>query len=179
MQEMIWRAVAGYEGVYSVSDKGLVRRDAPGKGARPGKLLRLVRHTYGYPRVTLVANGIQRKYFVHHLVAEAFIGLRPHGACIHHRDNDKTNNTPDNLEWTTLAANTVYQRRDGLVRHVWGGNVPPPRRGEANNLAKLTEAHVREIRASHELGYVLAERFGISRAGISAIRTGRTWKHLL
>jgi hypothetical protein len=179
VQQMIWRPVAGYEGVYSVSDRGLVRRDAPGKGARPGKLLRLARHTYGYHRVTLVVNGIQRKYFVHHLVAEAFIGLRPDGACIHHRDNDKTNNTPNNLEWTTLAANTVYQHRDGLVRHVWGGNVPEPRRGEANNKAKLKEADVREIRTSPEVGYVLAQRFGMSLAGISAIRTGRTWKHLL
>lgn len=51
-------------------------------------------------------------------------------------------------------------------------------RGERNNRALLTEADVRAIRASSERYADLAVRYGVSRANIAMVRSGRTWAHL-
>lgn len=75
VQQESWRPVVGYEGVYSVSDLGRVRRDMAGKGARAGYVLRQrIDKQTGYPRIGLVVGGIQASRTVHSLVAEAFIG---------------------------------------------------------------------------------------------------------
>lgn len=43
--------------------------------------------------------------YVHHLVLEAFVGLRPQGTECCHYDGDTTNNRLDNLRWGTSADN--------------------------------------------------------------------------
>lgn len=67
-------------------------------------------------------------------------------------------------------------------RHLDGVAAKAPRigqRGEACYRAVLTDQDVRDIRASNERGKDLAERYGVSRATITDIRKGRSWKHLL
>jgi len=51
-------------------------------------------------------------------------------------------------------------------------------RGERQHMAKLTEAAVREIRASRTPDLVLAQKFGVSRSAVSLARAGRTWGHV-
>lgn len=54
-------------------------------------------------------------------------------------------------------------------------------RGERNGEAKLTEAQVLEIRSRMRGGESLsslAAAYGVSKAAMSKIRCGRTWKHL-
>ena len=50
--------------------------------------------------------------------------------------------------------------------------------GEQQHMSKLTEAAVREIRASTANDHELAARFGVNRATISYARRGKTWKHV-
>ncbi|QEE24479.1 HNH endonuclease [Rhodanobacter glycinis] len=57
----------------------------------------------------------------------------------------------------------------------WAAQHPERVRGSANGNAKLTEADVRNIRASEERGARLAERYGVSQTLISGIRKGRRW----
>lgn len=52
------------------------------------------------------------------------------------------------------------------------------RHGEQHHRAKLTDEIVREIRASRETSVALAERYGVTREAVSAVRIGRTWKHV-
>lgn len=42
---------------------------------------------------------------IHTLVARAFIGPKPEGYVVNHKDNDGTNNNIDNLEYLTVAEN--------------------------------------------------------------------------
>lgn len=51
-------------------------------------------------------------------------------------------------------------------------------RGSTNPKSKLTEEDVRAIRASSERGIRLAEKYGVTAALISAIRTRKQWKHV-
>lgn len=55
----------------------------------------------------------------------------------------------------------------------------PDRSGEKNNLAKLTEEQVREIRASGETHVEAAKRYGLSANNVYLIRTRKTWKHVV
>lgn len=52
-------------------------------------------------------------------------------------------------------------------------------RGTRVHTAKLTEAQVREIRASREDVYVLAGRYGVHKNSIYFIRNRSTWKHVV
>lgn len=52
------------------------------------------------------------------------------------------------------------------------------RRGENNTRAKLTVEAVRAIRAAEGCHQDIADRFGISKPQVKAIRSRRAWKHV-
>ena len=58
----IWKDVIGFEGWYSVSNKGRVKRVMGGKGAVVGKILRICIDCNGYPVVCLCKNNIGRTW---------------------------------------------------------------------------------------------------------------------
>lgn len=99
----IWKPVVGHEGVYSVSNRGRVRRDAAARKAVPGRILDGFPNEDGYIRVTL--SGPRRTVAVHILVAHAFIGPRPDGHEVNHKNGQKTHNAADNLEYVTHLEN--------------------------------------------------------------------------
>lgn len=114
-----WKDIPNYEGVYQVSNLGNVRNiNYRGTG-----IIRLLTQTLivGYPRVTLSKNGTVRCFHVHRLVGLAFIP-NPHGYdCINHKDESRTNNRVDNLEWCTKAYNNTYgtsQQRHAITRSI-------------------------------------------------------------
>lgn len=74
---------------------------------------------------------------------------------------------PDHLFLATNAGNHADRDRKGRQA-----------RGERNGWAKLTADAVRAIRASGEPARILVERFGVKKATISSVRTGRSWKHI-
>jgi len=109
-----WLPVVGYESHYEVSDRGRVRRIAPSRGTRVGRLLRLTPDDNGYPKVGLSVAGSVLEIHVHRLVALAFIGPRVDRLTVNHRDGVKTNNTIENLEYVTYAENNAHAIRTGL-----------------------------------------------------------------
>jgi hypothetical protein len=116
-----WRLIVGYEGVYSVSSLGRVRRNtqSPHKRARGFKtlpyMLKPSKKANGYPGVTLYRKGRTRSISVHTLVATAFIGPKPpgHEIEVNHKDLNKQNPRLSNLEYLTKRAHTDHQWREG------------------------------------------------------------------
>jgi integrase len=90
-----WHDIAGYDGVYQVSDLGQVRNIQSGKILHPTKLKN------GRIYVTLSSAGFQKKCTIHSLVGDGFIGECPAGHEIRHKDGDYAHNELENLEYIT------------------------------------------------------------------------------
>ena len=101
-----WKDVAGYEGLYQVSDRGNVRSRRR-HGSRGG-ILKPGTNGKGYLWVMLSLNGKTNVLYVHRLVAEAFIPNPSNFPVINHKDENPANNSVDNLEWCTQKYNCNY-----------------------------------------------------------------------
>lgn len=117
MDKEIWKPVKGFEGKYEVSDKGHVRRLSYVKHTKrngdvvvPIKKLKLLPQNSGYMRVALIVPGTRKwkSKLVHRLVAESFIPNPNNYPIVNHRDEDKTNNCVENLEWCTQSHNMTW-----------------------------------------------------------------------
>lgn len=153
-----WRPVVGFEGLYEVSDVGSVRRVG-------GRTLTPHPNRQGYRRVALSNRTIKRVAFVHKLVLEAFVSLKPDGCETRHLNGNRADNRVENLAWGTAAQNAEDRRRHGTDKH-----------GDDNPFAKLTSDVVKEIRASSESSRKLAKRLLVDPTTIQKVRRGETWR---
>ena len=107
----IWKPVKGYEGLYEVSNLGNVRSvDRHLMWGNQyclfkGKPKKSFPNSMGYLRTGLYKNGQGKHYFIHRLVAEAFIPNPNNLPCIDHIDRNYLNNSVDNLRWCTQKEN--------------------------------------------------------------------------
>jgi hypothetical protein len=97
-------------GIYEVSDAGRVRVDplCRRQGSEPGRVLFQGSDDKGYPQVGLCMNYACTTVKVHRLVAEAFLGARPAGRQVNHKNGDKTDNYVQNLEYVTNQENVDH-----------------------------------------------------------------------
>lgn len=98
----IWKPIKDFEGFYEVSNIGRV------KNIRRNKVLVAGKDKDGYPQVLLCKNGERKCRKIHRLVAIAFIDNPNQYNCINHKDEIKSNNCVDNLEWCTIKYNNTY-----------------------------------------------------------------------
>ena len=120
MENEIWKDIKGYEGLYQVSNKGRVKSverivriaDKLGGVRLKGEMiLEQEVGKLGYHRVNLFNNDKGKKHLVHRLVAEAFLDNPMNYPQINHKDENKDNNIPSNLEWCTAKYNSNYGDR--------------------------------------------------------------------
>lgn len=110
-----WKDIPGYENLYQASSLGRIKSCAKticytnGKIIhRKEKILSLV-NSYGqYLTVGLNKNSEHKTYNVHYLIALTFIENPDNLPCINHKDENKYNNTVNNLEWCSYSYNTTY-----------------------------------------------------------------------
>lgn len=107
MTNEVWKDIPQYDGVYQVSNKGRIRSFAQSKSGEP-KLMYSASNGSGYRYVTLCKGGKRRNWYIHRLVATAFIGDITNGLVINHLDHDRSNNSVENLEITTQRNNVHY-----------------------------------------------------------------------
>lgn len=115
-----WRDIAGYESYYQVSSLGRVRSVERWVQDRFGmkapyriheKILKPKRSQTGYLFVHLSKDGHAHPQRIHRMVAEAFIPNPDRLPTVNHKNEDKTDNRVENLEWCTQAYNNEYGTR--------------------------------------------------------------------
>lgn len=164
-----WKAIAGYEGFYEVSNLGCVRsvdrvvEHAHGRRRCEGKVLFLRTNKLGYLQINLSKDGKYRTHLVHRLVAIAFIANPDGLPMVNHIDGVKSNNAAVNLEWADDFANKAHAIRVGTI---------------TKYKKLLSAAEVDEIRslAGTMTQAEIAKRFGTTQTNISLILTGKHHK---
>lgn len=154
-----WRDVPGYEGHYQVSNTGQVY------SLKSNKAMKQCKVTGGYYAVMFWLNGIGKMHTVHSLVALAFIGERPPDYYTHHKNEIKTDNRVENLEYMLASEHTRM--------HVIG---------EKSTRTILTADKVRQIRELRKSGKKrreLAKMFGVAPATINNVVSRKnSWLHV-
>lgn len=165
----IWKPVPGYEKEYMVSNKGrvksltrLIMRSNGWPQTIKERILKLSLDEWGYPQVRLSG----RTFKVHRLMSMTFLGERPDGHVVRHKDGNPQNNEVDNLEYGTPSQNVL-----DCYRY----------RGYLSKDQKLMPDDVIEIRKrldDGEMGADLAREFNVSQQNICDIKNYRTFAWL-
>lgn len=179
--EVTWRSIFGYDGVYLVSDTGLIYSEARTEFVASGrtgghfryrqpKLLTPKLSNSGYLQIGLHLNGRCRRESIHRIVAKTFVP-NPEGLPeVNHLDGNKVNNRADNLVWSNRSQNSLHSTR------VLGKN-----RGTDNTKAKLNDIAVVEICRRLNRGdrqSDIAVDFNVTNSAIHRIHRGYNWSWL-
>jgi hypothetical protein len=105
----VWKPVVGYEGLYEVSQNGDIRN------SRKNKILKPILTPRGYYRISLYKGG-GKIFFVHRLVAMAFIDNTLNKKEVNHINGNKIDNNVNNLEWCTRKENSKHSWDSGLQK---------------------------------------------------------------
>lgn len=172
-----WRAVAGFEDAYEISDLGRVRSLArtvavttphgrPYQRRIAERLLKPVASN-GCLVVTLWAGGAPLQVRVAVLVAAAFLGAPPPGQDVLYRDADARNLALSNLRYATSDASWANRRARGALPA-----------GERHGRARLDREAIEQLRGasgSRPLR-VLAAQVGVSKSQVGRIVRGEQWR---
>ena len=157
-----WKPIPDYEALYLASSLGRVMRIGKAMGTNPGKILRPGYNKKGYQMYVLSKNGKCTTRKAHHLILESFIGLRPDGYEVNHKNGIRDDNRLDNIEYVTQEYN---------IRHQYT---------VLQNSGKLCASDIRAIRYKHKnfkMSYTqLATEYDIDYSVIGKIIRRAIWK---
>ena len=136
----IFVPIKGYEGLYEVSNFGMIKSlpkgDGNGNRERLLKFDIIKNGTNSYRRVTFSFQNKQVRKSVHRIVAEAFIENPENKPFINHIDNNGENNNVSNLEWCTQSENMIHAQKQGRLHEAQS-------RGGKKNLVSDEQALVK------------------------------------
>lgn len=157
----IWKPVPSYEGYYSVSNLGRVRRDMACRGARAGRVFTGAQDPGGYLALRLARQRVNKRVLVHRVVCEAFHGPPPPGRnWVNHKDGVRANNRADNLEWCSPREN---------AEHAWRTLKRPPVHNPNTAAAETVAEIIRRVSAGESRKSVAAA------LGVSEMTVGKYW----
>lgn len=105
-----WKDIEGYEGQYQISNYGRVK-SLNYNNTKKEKILKFGKNTGGYLHVVLCKDGKIKNYLVHRLVAQAFLPNPNNYEEVNHKNEDKTMNHLENIEWCDRKYNINYGTR--------------------------------------------------------------------
>lgn len=119
MIQEIWLPIKDYESHYEISNMGrirsigriILRSNKKGILPKKGIILKQKINAEGYCIILLYKNTKRKKFFLHRLVANAFILNPDNKPYINHKNAVKTDNKVDNLEWCTPMENSTHYYR--------------------------------------------------------------------
>ena len=117
-----YQPIPDYEGLYEISNKGIIKRLSRTVRRRNGviytvkeKIVKTSLTQYGYLSVRLNNTNTAKSYLLHRLVALTFIP-NPHGhPNVLHADDNPLNNNLNNLRWGTQSDNMKDRVKNGYI----------------------------------------------------------------
>ena len=107
-----FKDIPGFEGLYQVDPKGNVRshnRTIVDKYGKHRRLIGAIKRPYdnnrGYLQVDLYKDGEVYKRYIHKIVYQTFVGIIGDGLEVNHKNSNRRDNTPRNLEAISKADN--------------------------------------------------------------------------
>lgn len=171
----VWKDIKDYEGLYQSSTFGRARSlDTYRKGKNDslrfckGKILKPSTNKDGYLQVKLFKNGKKKAYYVHRLVAEAFIPNPDNLPCVNHKDENPQNNSVNNLEWCSYTYNNNYGTRNEKVAEKNTNG----KRSKTVLQYDLEGNFIKEWQSTRE-----CERNGFKQGNVAACCRGKLKKH--
>ncbi len=171
--EEIWIPIQWAKGQYEVSSLGRVRRldrFIVKRGIstfQKGAIISQSADKDGYMQLSIKVDGRLKKAKGHRLVAECFLPPSEKRS-VNHKDGNKANNLPSNLEWVTNKENSHHAVKQGFLN----GRTNP------NRAKKLTVDMVEAIKRERETGKTykqIGSIFGIAAQTAHRVVTGSLW----
>lgn len=168
----LWKWVAGWEGLYQVSNMGGLKSF---KKNKEGRVLSNKNANGWYFNVVLTRSRHEKIYSVkmHTLVANHFLPPKPGvGYQVNHKDANKQNNRWDNLEWVTKSENVIHSllfnpcQLDGM--HKWNKEIKTRRILQFTTDGEFVKKHLNGTEA--------AKFSGVCRRNILQVANGTEYK---
>lgn len=160
-------SIAPYE--YSISDAGNVRAnqkiDARGF-PRKERVLILSTNEDGYKKTSLTINKKCKKFFVHRLVYQTFIGEIPDGMEINHINGIRDDNRACNLNAMTHSDNILHSKTNLGTDYATYGN---------GRMTKEQREKIFELKAFGKSGIEIAKEIGFSKNQIYNVLNHKCW----
>lgn len=110
--EELWKDVSGYEGIYQISNFGKLRSFINGKV----RYITPTKTPCGYLQFKLYKDHIKKYFYAHRLVMNEFSPIEnSKNFQVNHKDENKSNNNIENLEWVTHKENCNYGNRNKKI----------------------------------------------------------------
>lgn len=151
----------GWEGIFQVSNTGKVRRFYKNGTINT---LKGVKKQSGYKSVLLKTPEKFKCEFIHRLVAKAFLPNPDGLPQVNHKDENKTNNCVDNLEWCTHKYNSNYGTKNKRVS-----------KSKTNNTYNMTPVRCIETGIIYPTIHEAERQTGILTSGITACCKGTVY----
>ena len=177
--------IRGYEGLYAATTYGRIWSypKKAGRSARIGKWLRECVCSNGYVIVVLCKNGKTKSKRAHKVIAQTFIRNPDNKLQINHKNGIKTDNSVENLEWSTASENGEHAYRTGLSKITIRQRENMRKLGhiQGKKNRKLSRREAIEIRVSWEnkgkMQKELAKEYKGSKSVICEIISGKTYAY--
>lgn len=131
--EIIWKDIPGYEGLYKVSNTGKIF------SCVTKRELSVIQKKDGYTCISLCDKDHNKKqYRIHQLVAKAFIPNPNNYPFINHKNEIKNDNRVENLEWCSIKYNSSYGSAPKKISEKLKG-VPKSKEAIEKRLATMKE----------------------------------------
>ena len=178
MIEEIFKDIEGYEGLYKISNQGRVLSLGNGNSYNSNnskeRILKPAKDKDGYLRVSLFKQGKRKLYLIHRLVAQAFLSNLDNLEQVNHKNEIKTDNRVENLEFC-----------DALYNNNFGSHNQRVAESNKNHPNKSKKVLCVETGKTYLSAHQVQREFGFDFSNISKCCTGRlktcggyTWRYV-